>query len=199
MKQNGFLFIGFIIALIFLLSCKSLLYKKYSMNRPFNFQSPAEYLKYLHSIKGLDTSHVIHPDSSSIWPFMQYIQNQRLSEYYGTLINDSVEIKKSKEMEENLSCIGRALTDIERNVVKTADTSLYVKNDFYKYKFFRSNTNVLFDFNESTKPVKIFLIYSYNYGTYYDIFFKKMNEFAMLHQHEVEVYIISLDYAFHFM
>ena len=75
---------------------------------------------------------------------------------------------------------------------------MYSRNEFYKFRFRHIDNGELFNFYASNKALKIFLIHSYSYGTYFDSFLNEMNKFSAEHNNEAEVYIISLDYGFHF-
>lgn len=183
---------------LFLVSCKSLLLKKYKFNQEFKFKTREEYLNYLEVEKKLDMSHILYVDSNSTNNFLTYVMNLHLGEYYGTLVNDSTEIKKSETLQDNLTCMGRVLTDVNQNILKLSDTSLYVKNDFKKFQFHYANSGKIFNYYDSNSPLMIILLYGYAFGTYYDDFFKAMNNFSAEHSKEAEVYIIALDYSYHF-
>jgi hypothetical protein len=183
---------------LFLVSCKALLLKKYKFNQEFKFQTKDEYLNYLQIKKKFNMSHVLYVDSNSNNNFANYIMDLHIAEYYGTLINDSTELKKSEKLQENLSCMGRVLTDINQNILKLSDTSLYIKNDFKKFQFRYVNSGELFRYDDSGIPLKIVLLYGYAFGTYYNDFYKAMNNFSAEHSKEAEVYIVALDYSYHF-
>lgn len=188
-----------VIGISLLFSCKAWISKKYHFNQEFPFKTPEGYLSYLEKKKGFDLSHVIYPDTSTLENFLFYISKNQLAEYYGSLINDSTEIKKTESLQDNLSCMGRVINEINTNSKQGSitDTNL-AKNDFYKYNFRFISSKNKFDLNNSPKPLKIILLYTYSYGTYFDSFLKEMNKFSKEHEKDAEVYIISLDYPFHF-
>src|ERR1044072_7758858 len=112
--------------LILLSSCKAFITKKYKFNQPFSFKTSDEFRDYLQNKKQFDLSHVIYPDNTSMIDFLNYISKNELVEYYGTLINDSTEIKKSANLQENVICMGRVLSDIHSNVSGTITDTSYV-------------------------------------------------------------------------
>lgn len=188
-----------LLIMILFSGCRSLLTKKYKFNREFNFKTREEYLHYLAAERKFDLSHVLYPDSNSQSHFFYYISKNKLTEYYGSLINDSTEIRKSLSLQDNLNCMGRILTEIQNNInTVSIDDSMYIRNDFYRFRFRHITNGEKFNFYSSDKPLKIFLIHSYSYGTYFDSFLNAMNEFSIAHNNEAEVYIISLDYGFRF-
>jgi len=185
---------------LFFTSCKTILSKKYRVNQKFSFTSSAEYLDYLQKVKGFDLSHVIFPDTTTVNAFIGYILQKELVEYYGSLINDSTEVKKSQTLQDNLSCMGRVINEINTNKAINSfnDTSLLAKNEFHNFNFRFISSKEKFDLNRSTKPLKIILLYAYSYGTFFDEFLNEMNKFSQQQGNNAEVYIISLDYPFYF-
>lgn len=186
--------------LFFHLSCKTLISKKFHFNEDFRFRTAPEYLAYLETNKKIDPRNVLYPDSTEAENLMTYIYNNKLTIFYGTILNDSLEVRKSAELQDNLSCMGRVLTDLENAITQKPfnDTSLYVKSDFGKFKFRRALTRDKFNASSDPAPMKIILLYSYSYGTYFDPLLEEMRKFALDNAGKAEVYIISLDYIYHF-
>ena len=180
-------------------SCKFLIGKYYRTNERFNFKSKMAYSGFLEKKKKFDLSYIIYPDSSSWFNFVDFISGNGLSEYYGCLLNDSTEVKKSDALGENLNCMGRVLAEIQTDVLKNSspDSSLLVKSNFKNFHFRQFLTNNVFELNHSEKPLKIILIYSYSFGRVFDKLYDSINSFHTTHINETQLYIIVLDNIFH--
>jgi hypothetical protein len=114
------------------------------------------------------------------------------SEYYGSFINDSVEIKKSDFLEQNKVCMGRVLKEIETNSGEIND-SLLVKNfQFKQYRLFNAKTGEQLNLNSNNK-LKVFLIYSYSFGNYFNSLYKDLAVFSKRNHNKLYIYVISLD------
>ena len=132
------LLIAFIIAIaLHLMSCDTFLKLTYGLNKKFKFKTKESYLNFLQNEKGIDIKGVIYPDSNSRSSFLHSIMRDSLSIYYGSLMNDSVELVKTSDLKENLSCMGKILSDIKNNTMtlKRRDSSFFIKSNFKNYKF----------------------------------------------------------------
>ena len=196
MTKISVLSIG-VLTLTSIFSCKALIAHKFKFNRKFDFKNREEYFNYLEAEKKFDISHMLYPDSSSVQKFIKYLSDNKLTVYYGTLLNDSVELKKSPELQDNLSCMGRILTEIT-NAGNSFTDSLYIRSQFKDFSFRFINSQKKFEFYKTGETLKIFLLYSYMYGTYFDPFLKEMNKFASQNTGKATVYIVNLDYIYHF-
>ncbi len=177
-------------------SCKAYLSKKYKFNQELHFANQEEYSDYLLK-KNIQPANVLYIDSSSFIPFISKISNEGMSIFYGSFINDSLEIKKSENLKENMSCIGRVLMQIKEDS-KTADhlnDSLLVKSDFNQFSFRNFSDRSLFRMsNDNTGKVNIFLIYSYKLGNYFDEAFKEALDFESKNKDAVQIKIITIDW-----
>jgi len=180
-------------------SCKFLVGKYYGTNERFNFESRKAYSDFLEKKKKFDLSDIIYPDSAYWFNFVDFISRNELSEFYGCLLNDSTELKKSNFLQENLTCMGRVLGEIQTNAIQysSSDSSLIIKNNFKNFLFREFLTNKKFELNHSEKPLKIILIYSYSFGRVFDKLYDSVYSFHMSHINETQLNIIALDNIFH--
>ncbi len=190
MKKNVYLLI---IGTFFIYGCSSILRSKYRFNQPFRFSTKMEYLNYLENKYSFSYAHVLYPDSLSQYAFFNNVMQARLSQYYGTFINDTLEVKKTKHLSENLTCIGRVLKEIEINSSKVGYINDVTTNTVFRdYHFKVADNDSDFVFNPNGK-VKIFLLYAFAMGNYFDEFFKDVVVWAKNVPEKVEIFIISLD------
>lgn len=179
---------------IFLTSCSTFLRVKYGLNKRFNFTTKESYISFLQK-RNIDITKMISLDSNSRLPFLGSIMRDSLSVYYGCLINDSVELIKTSEVKDNLSCMGRILKDIRIRSAELDknDSSLFIKSQFKMYQFnFLFNSKRL-DLNQPNEKLKIIMLYSYSFGSYFDETFEEVRMFHEDHKEFTELYIITLD------
>jgi hypothetical protein len=126
---------------------------------------------------------------------------KHLTVYYGSFLNDSTELVKSDELQENFGCMGRILTDMNKGLAnrQALNDTLLIRTDFKDYRLLNISNNEEYKMNDSKKPFKILLAYNYSLGSYFDDFYKAALDFAAKHKDEVELKIISIDpmYMFH--
>ena len=176
-------------------SCTTFLDLAYGLNKRFNFKTKESYIIFLRDKKNIDINGVIVPDSKSQSLFMESILRDSLTIYYGCLINDSVELKKTSELTHNLSCMGRILDDIshgEANLNKL-DSSLFVKSQFNKYQFNFLYNDQQLNIAQSNEKLTIIMLYSYAFGRYFDKTFNEVRKFHENHKKSTDLYIITLD------
>ena len=178
-----------------LFSCKALISKYYHLNREVNFKDGEEYLNYIEKNKKIDRSLILLPDSTTYDAFLWKVVGNRLGYYYGAYLNDSIAVRRSGELEENSVCLGRVLTNMSvglESIEKKGDTLLQV-SDFNSFKFFEAKTGNQYDIGGSSKPIKIFLLYSYSTGSLFDKSYKEIFRFAEKNKEKVELRIIPTD------
>jgi hypothetical protein len=172
--------------------CRYLIARKYNLNREFTFNSRTEYFNHLQKKYSFASSQVLYPDSSSQQAFLFEISQARLMQYYGSFLNDSVELKKSERLSENLSCMGRILNEMELHFDKKNSGDV-IANSTFRTKYFRIGADdSRFGFKEDNK-LKIFLLYSYAMGSYSDDFYKEISNWVRERKDKVEIFIISMD------
>jgi hypothetical protein len=172
--------------------CNPIIKSVYHVNREFKFTSRTDYLAFLNKSYSLTPGQVVYFDSVSERLFITDAMQKSISEYYGSFINDSTEIKQSAFLEENASCIGRVLKEIEDNSGKI-DDSLLVKNTVFRnYKLLNAKTDQQLEVN-ADKKVKVFLLYSYRLGTYFNSFYKDVAALSKNNKDQLSIYVITVD------
>ena len=185
-----------ILSLCMLLSsCKAIIENMYGMNRRMPFSTRAEYIHYLETKKNYPLSSILVPDSSSYSGFLFYTFEKDVGLLYGSFLNDTTQIRKSDYLKENINCMGRILKDLEDNLGKIDQIpdSLLVKYDFNQFRFKEASSGKDYRMDHSQKPLKLFLLYYYRSGRYFDPVFKEVMEFALAHEKEVDLKIIVTD------
>jgi hypothetical protein len=175
-----------------MLSCKTFLTAKYRFNQPFSFGSKTAYLEYLKNRYAFPAEHVLYPDSISQTALANDIIKAKLAQYYGAFINDTLEVRKTDFLSENLSCIGRVLKEIENNSNNNYGNGIAINKDFRNYHFKIAADDSDFVFR-SNKKLKIFLLYAFAMGNYFDDFFQDIMNWTQNKNEKVEVFIIALD------
>jgi hypothetical protein len=174
-------------------SCKIIIEKKYGMNKPFKFKERKEYIEYLNA-KGFPSSNVLFVNDSSSYEFYRLLSDSQLGAYFGSLLNDSTEIRKTDELKENLSCAGRIIKDIDLNARRMEfDSSFLVQSNFKTFSFKRLDNNEKFFMNSTNQKLKIIMLYGFSLGTLYDPLYREIINFYEQNKDKTELYIISLD------
>jgi len=176
-------------------ACKLLVVKKYKFNQKFDFTTKAAYFGYLKEKKKFNLEDIIYPDSASVVNFFASLSLNKITVYYGCLVNDSVELKKSELLKENLSCAGRILADIRTRagVIQRVDSNLVQRSGFHRYRFRSLVSGRVFNLNNSEKKFKILLVYGHSLGTYFDDYYREVYRYYQKYKNYIELYIITLD------
>jgi hypothetical protein len=186
------LLLALLFAVTGLSGCQPILKAVYGVNREFRFTTRTDYLAFMNRTYSLAPEQIVYFDSVSERLFITDAMQKSISEYYGSFINDSTEIKQSAFLEENASCIGRVLKEIEDNSGKI-DDSLLVKNTVFRnYKLLNAKTDQQLEVN-ADKKVKVFLLYSYRLGTYFNSFYKDVAALSKNNKDQLSIYVITVD------
>lgn len=185
-----------LIGFFFLFSCTTILKKSFKVNRKFSFNSKSEYYNYLINKKGFPKEKILFLDSISYINFGQKaLMVENLMIYFGSFLNDSVSIKKSPFLKDNQACIGRMKSEIEKNLsmVVYADSAVELKMNLSKFNLCYLYDKSKFSTVNNKKRLKIFLIYYYSFGTYYDKLYKEIEEACLNNIEKTDLFIISVD------
>ena len=190
-----------IVAALFIMlssGCRSMLIKKYSIGRSFEFNSRKAFYNYLIEEKLFDTATLIFPDSASMAPFIFYkVMPDSAVVYLGTYMNDSMQLLKSIGIQDNNSCKGRIQGEIEGHLQGNhfPDSLLQRTSSMAAFRFFSISNQQPFNI-PSTKRVRVYLLYSYQMGTYYHQFYKDLQAIGKKYAAKADMYVICLDPVF---
>jgi hypothetical protein len=168
-----------------------MVYRMNGMNKPFKFNNLAAYKKHI-SKAGIDTNKMYYPTDSDSYLFWQQLLSDDISVYYGAFLSDSVEIQKSQQLRENMSCMGRVLRELD-TANEMSDSQILKKSKLKKITFRQISSNQKLEFNKLNKRIKILLVYSQSLGRAFKRTFREVNEFYLQHNKSCELIIISLD------
>jgi hypothetical protein len=173
-----------------------MLKKATKMDRKFSFKTLSEYYDYLINKKKFQPNQILFIDSISYAKFGQQVlmvENPMI--YIGSFLNDSVSIKKSDFLKDNQACIGRMKGEIENNLGMTnyPDSMVETKINLANYNFFFLHDKNKFSLLNSKKSLKVFLLYYYPLGTYYDKLYKEIEDACLKNIEKTELYIICVD------
>lgn len=180
-------------------SCQPIIKQMYSVNKNLSFKSVAEYLDFFEKTNKIEGDNLLYLDSSSQYRFLNEVVSDKLATFYGTFLNDSIELIKSDFLQENMGCMSRVLNEIKNSSVKydyvdTKDQSLFVKNyNFKKNVFWYLKDNKKFQFDNSSQKLSVFLIYSTQLGTLFKKDFLTLQKYADENRNQVKLFFISLD------
>lgn len=185
-----------LISFFFLFSCTTILKKSFKVNRKFSFNSKSGYYNYLVNKKGFPKEQILFLDSISYINFGQkalMVENPMI--YFGSFLNDSVSIKKSPFLKDNQACIGRMKSEIEKNLSMAvyADSAVELKMNLSEFNLCYLYDKSKFSTVNNKKRLKIFLIYYYSFGTFYDTLYKEIEEICLNNIEKTDLYIISVD------
>lgn len=178
------------------MSCHKYAIRKYQLGRNFDFKSKVDFENYLNKQKVFDVTHVLYPDSSSYLKFItEKLKQDSTVAYVGSYLNDTTCIGKSDFLSKNTSCKGRIEEEIIRNIntVEFPDSLVLKVNGMSLYNLHYLKNSSLFDMNQQHKKLKIFLAYSYSFGTYYDNLFRKVIANQKSNESTTDVFIVCMD------
>lgn len=115
--------------------------------------------------------------------------------YFGSFLNDSTSLKKSSFLKDNQACIGRMKGEIENNlrITNYPDSIIETKINLAKYNFYYLHDKNKFSVRDSKKQLKVFLLYYYPFGTFYDKLYKEIENTCLKNIEKTELYIICVD------
>ena len=179
---------------IIICSCKWAIGKKYGINQNRKFVSYEEYGNYLVKTKKLDSSLIVYPEKRSLTGLYQIVMESGSAEYLGSFINDSTALRKSEFLMDNLSCMGRALSEINKNIsfASVLDSSLYVKQKLKGINLKSFNTGQTVNLNDPKYKLKILLLYSTQMGKVFDSFYKEIRKKYVANK-DVKIFIVAMD------
>lgn len=97
-------------------------------------------------------------------------------------------------LNENLSCAGRVIKDIYGLTGNGISNINLIRNqDFKNYTFRRLLDNEKYVMNNSPQKLKIFVIYGFALGSFYDSMYKEIISFCEENKNFAELYVISID------
>lgn len=180
-------------ALIPMLSCSYFLAKKYRTNQPFTFTTKQAYLHYLQQEKHFEVNNVLYLDSVT-YPLIFNVISKGYPVYYGSFINDSIEIKKSAALMINEECVGRMSQEIRKNVAQKEgfDSSLRLSSNINRFGLCHAINNHRLYINDN-KRVKVFMLYGFAQGRIYDNLYKEVYQAYYETNRSFDLYIILID------
>ncbi len=170
--------------------------KKYHLERDFNFKDKQSFLNYLNRKKIFDENQLLYLDSASYLNFyLEKLQQDSSVIYQGCYLNDSICINRSRFLSENTSCMGRIQNEVALNLsLSTYPDSILVKvKNISSYTLRYLKNDAVFNISAFQKKIKIFLVYTYATGTYYDSLYKDILAINKSNNSNAEVFIICID------
>jgi len=177
-------------------SCKFYAMKKYQLNKQFDFITKSSYLQFMMKRNIGAQQNFLYLDSTSYGNFlMDKIQEDSAVLYLGCYLNDSTSFLKSSFFTQNTSCSGRIEKEVLSNLAYKENDPLHFKKvrKLSAYKMHRLIKNDIFNINHDEKRIKLFLLYSHSYGTYYDSLIKNLKELVKQNEADISMYIICID------
>ena len=177
-------------------SCKFYAIKKYQLNKQFDFITKSSYLQFMMKRNIAEQQNFLYLDSASYEKFLrEKIQEDSTVLYLGCYLNDSSCFSKSSFFTQNTSCSGRIEKEVLSNLAYKEKDPLHFKKvqKLSTYKMHPLINNEVFSINHDEKRIKLFLLYSHSYGTYYDPLIKNLKELVKQNEADISMYIICID------
>jgi len=176
-------------------SCTPILNTLYGVNKKINFDNREAFFYYVEKKKRIDRSLLLVPETNSYESFVKKIVHDTVSYFLGAYVNDTTSVKKSQFYKEMQFCLGRVLMYLNECVqaIKDNRDSLFERTDINNYKFVDVATDQPYEINNSSKSLKIFLVFYYAAGKSNDKSFRKIFEFAEKYRDMVELRVILVD------
>ena len=182
-------------------SCTILAINKYKIGRSFDFKSKSDFIDYLQNNQPFEEHQYLTIDSTSYFNVMSMLSsNNGNIIYIGCYLNDSLRLIDSKLLKLNSTCAGRIKNDILSNISLPFFPDSLIDKDYFLHNCQLNNllNNSTFNINNNKKKIKIFLLYSYSAGTYYDKLYKDIFTIQKSNTTETELFIICTDPLFNF-
>ena len=177
-------------------SCKFYAIKKYQLNKQFDFITKSSYLQFIMKRNIGAQQNFLYLDSASYEKFlMEKIQGDSSVLYLGCYLNDSTSFLKSSFLNQNTSCSGRIEKEVLSNLSYKEKDPLHFKKaqKLSVYKMYHLINKTVFNINHDENSIKLFLLYSHSYGTYYDPLIKNLKELVKQNEADISMYIICID------
>lgn len=186
MKHNYSTYI--VLGFCLLTSCGQLLPAIYNVNQNKEFASKTAYKDYIIKSTSVDISRFLYLDKDSYHKFLDYIASNNVDYYLGTFINDTLQIAKSKYFEENRSCSGRIIPELDSSLRRNSyDLNTVLKNTSLYY-LDRRPAKIT-----DTSKMHVYLIYSYKMGRVHNKDFKSVKDYVDKHSNKFDLFVISID------
>ncbi len=177
-------------------ACKMYTVKKYHLERNFNFKDRQSFLNYLNKKNLFDEHQLLYLDSASYLSFyLEKLQQDSSVIYQGCYLNDSICINRSRFLSENTSCMGRIQKEVAANLSLTTfpDSILVKVKNISSYTLRYLKDDAIFNISAYQKKIKLFLVYTYATGTYYDSLYKDILAINKLNNSNADIFIICID------
>lgn len=185
----------FFLLTVSMISCRYYAVMKYHLNNSYDFKTKSKYLDAFNKKNIGESFNLLYIDSADYLRFyIHELSNDSTLAYLGCFLNDSIAIRKSEFLSDNTSCSGRIQNEIKTNLKMNIDSIKYncKKAVISDYKFREVATGNIVNFN-SEDEIKIILIYTTGFGSYYDDLYKWINNSKNESNSKSKVYFISID------
>lgn len=172
-----------------LLGCRYFSEKKYRIGQNFYFNHKYDFINYLKKKKSLPIQQYLYVDSVDYSRFVfNQLQQNKSGVYIGAFLNDSMEIKKSMLLRNNVFCSGRIENEIMTiaSMKKHPDSILQITHEISNYSLRFLESGAAFDINKNKEKITFIMVYSYGMGNYYDKLFQNVSSLK-------NVYVICTD------
>ena len=167
----------------------------FGANKDKKFSSIKEYRAYMKAMYSFDQKQFYYADQKNYDSLLYYVAGNKIDYLLGIFENDSIEYKKSLFLDDNESCIGRIVNEIE--VISKSGKSEKIRNDFFHNNRFINLENQQILDMQSSKTKKVILVVSYKLGRIHKNDFTKIEEIVN-QQMDYELIVLSLDKVFNY-
>lgn len=141
-------------------SCNQLILKLAGANNNQSFSKIEDYYEHVQSSYSIDLTNLYYVECKTHYNFLQKVVGEKTDIYYGTFIDELNKFKTSEFLNENKSCSGRILNEIENPTQE-----LIIDSIFYQVDIINANTSEKFLPSKGKK--NIVLIFSTNLGRFH--------------------------------
>lgn len=188
-KQTTWLLIAYVTAL---LSCGYYAKHKYGLQQNRDYKNPTQYLHDIEKRNLFNRDEIYYVDSAHYISFFNsFLAKDSTIIYVGCVVGDSSWLKKSEQLLDNGSCKGRLDNEIDYIVKKQQwnPSEIVEGPSLLGQGLFTIADNLPYQRSKNKK--ELIISYSYLFGKYYDVTYKKMVQKAQ--ENGVSVKVVVLD------
>ncbi|WP_175620879.1 hypothetical protein [Chryseobacterium schmidteae] len=174
-------------------SCVPVMKEVYGVNKKIEFKNRKEYISHLQNKYNFNLKNLYYADEKSYDNLINHIVTNDLNYFYGIVLNDSIQIKRSGLIK-NESCSYSILNEMNAVPKELNSTNTEKNNFFVKNSFFNILNDEPLNLNSNERK-KIILIFSYTMGQLRESDFVEIEK-LFIENRKFDLYILTVDRVF---
>lgn len=180
----------YFVLILFLVSCKSIIKNAYQVNKEIQFESREDYKNIAETKYKIKPANLFYTSRSDYLRLIELINLRKVDYFYGIFTDETTKLRASNYLNDNQSCRGRIMKEMQSKSGNIIRDSLFQKISFYN----------IINANRSIFPNgkhRIVLIFGHTQGLLKRKDFKEIQD-IVLKNPKFELFIISLDPIYYY-